>query len=217
MSAIPQTSATNRSNNHEYFAKSGPRSGTRNANFHNPFTVIHPILNAKPSGETRATRTPSQFKKLSRLRKCKGVMLAESMVAAAVLAMVIVGTSHALLIANRLAAASRVLTGARAVLQRNIDTALASTFTQSTVPAILAITAANGAAYDDDGGFDNTVQISVQDNGTAVVASGTLNRTVEAVANADNADIRKVTFTVQYTYRGRPQSLSMSTIRSRDD
>ncbi|MEO6741449.1 MAG: hypothetical protein ABIP20_14460 [Chthoniobacteraceae bacterium] len=154
---------------------------------------------------------------MRRLRLRAGIMLAETLVAAAILAMVTVGASHALLTANRIAASSRVLTGARAVLQRNIDTALVSTFTQNTVPAILAITPTAGQLYDDDGGFDNTVQISVQDNGTAVVASGTLTRTVLAVANADSADIRQVTFTLQYTYRGRPVTLSMSTIRSRDD
>ena len=175
------------------------------------------ISNEKYTHDATATGTQPLLGKLKRLRHCKGVMLAETMVAAAVLALVIVGTSHALLIANRLAAASRVMTGARAVLQRNIDTALASTFTQSTVPAILAITPTSGQLYDDDGGFDNTIQISVQDNGTAVVASGTLMRTVVALANADNADVRKITFTLQYTYRGRPQLLSMSTIRSRDD
>ena len=144
-------------------------------------------------------------------------MLAESMVAAAVLAIVVVGTSHALLTANRIAAASRVLTGARAVLQRNIDTALVSTFTQSTEPAILVPTLAGPETYDDDGGFDSTIQIAVQDNGTAVVASGTLTRSVVAITNADNADIRQITFRLQYTYRGRPVSISMSTIRSRDD
>ena len=171
----------------------------------------------KPPVLAGATQVQPQHGKLKSLRHCTGILLAETLVAAAVLAMVIVGASHALLTANRIAAASRVLTGARAVLQRNIDTALVSTFTQTTVPAILAITPSNGQAYDDDGGFDNTVQISVQDNGTAVVASGTLTRTVLAVANADNADIRQITFRLQYTYRGRPVSLFMSTIRSRDD
>jgi hypothetical protein len=181
------------------------------------FTVSNSNSTENHSTETDAAQTHGPIGKLKGLRSCNGIMLAESMVAAAVLALVIVGTSHALLIANRLAAASRVLTGARAVLQRNIDTALASTFTQSTVPAILAITPASGQPYDDDGGFDNTIQISVQDNGTAVVASGTLTRTVVALANADNADIRKITFTLQYSYRGRTELLSMSTIRSRDD
>ncbi len=144
-------------------------------------------------------------------------MLAESMVAAAVLALVIVGTSQALLIANRNAAASRVLTGARAVVQRNIDKALTTTFTQASTPAILAITPANGQVYDDDGGADNTIQIAVQDNGTAVVASGVLTRTVVAIANSDNADVRQVTFGLTYTYRGRTHTASMTTIRSRDD
>jgi len=139
------------------------------------------------------------------------------MVAAGVLAMVIVGASQALLTANRIAAASRILTGARAVIQRNIDTALTSTFTQALTPAILAITPATGQVYDDDGGYDNTIQIAVQDNGTDIVASGVLTRTVLAVANADNADIRQVTFTLNYTFRGRAEAISMTTIRSRDD
>jgi hypothetical protein len=146
-------------------------------------------------------------------------MLAEAMVAAGVLALVIVGGTHALLTANRIAAASRVWTGARAVVQRNIDTALTVTFSKSTSPppAILAITPSPPEVWDDDGGFDSTVQISVQDNGTLIVAAGTLWRTVTAVPNADNADIRQVTFKLDYTYLGRTNSLSMSTIRSIDD
>jgi hypothetical protein len=144
-------------------------------------------------------------------------MLIEAMVAAGVLALVIVGATQALLIANRLAAASRVWTGARAVVQRNIDTALTVTFTQTSVPAILAITPAAGQVWDDDGGFDNTVQISVMDGGTIIVASGVLTRTVTAVANADNADIRQVTFRLDYQYQGRTNSVSITTMRSVDD
>jgi hypothetical protein len=154
---------------------------------------------------------------LRRIRSCAGILLAEALVAAGVLALVIVGGTHALLTANRLAAASRVLTGARAVIQRNIDTALTVTFSQASQPTILAPTLNGPERYDDDGGFDNTVQIAVQDNGTLVVASGTLWRTVTAVANADNADIRQVTFRLDYTYQGRAQSISMSTMRSIDD
>jgi type II secretory pathway pseudopilin PulG len=144
-------------------------------------------------------------------------MLLEVMVAAAVLVMTAVGATHALLTANRLAAASRVLTGARAVVQRNIDTALTVTFSQASQPAILAITPAAGTVYDDDGGFDNTIQIAVQDNGGIVVATGTLTRIVMAVANSDGADIRQVTFRLDYSYGGRNQSVSMSTMRSIDD
>jgi hypothetical protein len=191
--------------------------GTRIANFHNQFTVNRSTNISNEPNASAATEGRSCLGKLKHLRRRAGIMLAETMVAAAVLGIVVVGTSHALLTANRIAAASRVLTGARAVLQRNIDTALASTFTQATEPAILAITPATGVPYDDDGGFDNTIQIAVQDNGTAIVASGTLTRTVVAIANADNADIRQITFQLQYNYRGRPVSIAMSTIRSRDD
>lgn len=154
---------------------------------------------------------------LRRLKKNAGVLLAEAMVAAGVLAMVIVGGGQAMLTANRLAAASRVWTGARAVVQRNIDTALTSSFTQASTPAILAITPSGGQVWDDDGGFDNTVQIAVQDNNSLIVASGTLTRTVTAVSNPDSADIRLVTFSLTYTYRGRTNTVSMSTMRSIDD
>jgi hypothetical protein len=122
-----------------------------------------------------------------------------------------------LLIANRFAAAGRVLTAARAVVQRNIDTALTTSFTQASTPAILATTPATGTVYDDDGGGDNTVQISVQDNNTAVVASGVLTRTVLSYSNTDNAVILQVTFSLTYSYRGRTETLSMTTFRARDD
>lgn len=144
-------------------------------------------------------------------------MLMEAMIAAAVLVMTTVAATQALLTANRLAASSRVLTGARAVVQRNIDTALTVTFSQSSQPAILAITSTTGSIYDDSGGFSTTVQIAVQDNGGIVLASGTLWRIVTAVANADGADIRQVTFRLDYSYGGRSQSVSMSTMRSIDD
>ena len=141
----------------------------------------------------------------------------EALVAAAVLVITTVGATHALLTANRIAASSRVLTGARAVVQRNIDTALTVTFSQASQPAILGITTATGSTYDDDGGFDNTIQIATQDNGGMVVATGTLTRIVTAVANADGADIRQVTFRLDYGYGGRSQSVSMTTMRSIDD
>ena len=169
------------------------------------------------TGTTVEKPPQRQLGNLRRLRNCAGVLLAEAMVAAGVLALVIVGGGQALLTANRLAAASRVLTGARAVIQRNIDTALTATFTQATVPAILAITPAAGQVWDDDGGFDNTIQIAVQDNGTLIVATGVLTRTVTAVANTDNADIRLVTFNLTYTYKGRTDTVFMSTMRSIDD
>ena len=155
--------------------------------------------------------------RLARHRSCAGVLLMEVMIASAVLVMTIVGATQALLTANRLSASSRVLTGARAVVQRNIDTALTVTYTKASEPTILAITPAGGSTYDDDGGFDNTIQIAAQDNGGIVLATGTLTRIVTAVTNADGAIIRQVTFKLDYTYGGRAQSVSMTTMRSIDD
>ena len=183
---------------------------------------IIPPVTSNPSTLTRAPladapQTPLRPGKLQRLRRCAGILLIEGMVAAGVLAVVIVGASQALLIANRMAAASRVLTAARSVVQRNIDTALTTTFTQASTPAILATTTATGQVWDDDGGGDNTVQISVQDNNSLVVATGVLTRTVLALTNADNAVVLQVTFSLTYTYRGRTDTIAMTTIRSRDD
>jgi hypothetical protein len=170
-----------------------------------------------PNSISTNAPAPGALGRLRGFRSSAGILLAEAMVAAGVLALVIIGGTHALLTANRLAAASRVWTGARAVVQRNIDTALTVTFSKGSVPAILAMTSSAGQTWDDDGGFDNTVQIAVQDNGTLIVAAGTVTRTVTAVANADNADIRQITFRLDYTYQGRANSVSMSTMRSVDD
>ena len=169
--------------------------------------------------DSDAASNPPSANRLGILRRLKtsaGILLIEAVVAAAALALVIVGASQALLIANRIASASRILTAARSVVQRNIDTALTTTFTQASTPAILA-SPANAVVWDDDGGADNIVQIQLQDNNTAVVAAGVLRRTVTALANADNAVVLQVTFTLTYTYRGRTDIVSMTTIRARDD
>jgi hypothetical protein len=144
-------------------------------------------------------------------------MLAEALVAAAVLITIMLGATHALMTANRVAARSRIMTGARAVVQRNIDTALTVSFTRASEPAILALTPVGGQVWDDDGGGDNKVQIALQDASAAVRLDGVLTRTVTAVANPDGAVIRQVTFRLDYTYTGRSQSVSMTTMRSMDD
>ncbi|MEQ1854268.1 MAG: hypothetical protein ABMA01_22085 [Chthoniobacteraceae bacterium] len=154
---------------------------------------------------------------LLRSKTSRGVMLAEAMVAAGVIVIVMLGATHALITANRLAAASRVFTGARAIVQRNIDTALTVSFTRASQPPILEPTLAGVQTWDDDGGADNKVQIAVQENGTYVLATGTLTRLVTPVANAEGADIRQVTFRLEYLYAGRTQSVSMTTMRSMDD
>ena len=179
--------------------------------------MLTPISLRKPIQGLAPEPPQGGLRRLVRWRANAAMMLMEALVAAAVLVMTTVGATHALLTANRLAASSRVLTEARAVVQRNIDTALTVTFSQASQPAILAITSAAGSSYNDLGGYDSTIQIATQDIGGTVVATGTLTRIVTAVANADGADIRQVTFRLDYTYGGRSQSVSMTTMRSIDD
>ena len=193
------------------------KRGIQNANYHRITTVKHAKFRQKPGTEHIGVPLPERLGTWKRIRGSTAFMLAESLVAAAVLGLIIVVTTHALLTANRWAAASRVLTGARAIVQRNIDTALTTTFTQASEPAILMTTPIAGQVWDDDGGADNTVQIAVQDNGGIILATGVLTRTVLSIANPDNAVVRQVTFSLNYTYLGRNTSIGMTTIRSRDD
>jgi hypothetical protein len=121
---------------------------------------------------------------------------------------------QALVLTNHRAAAMRTLNNARAIVQRNIDAALGVPFSSnSAAPAILAI---GSGQYDDDGDGVLPVPIVVQRNGTTSVVSGTLTRTVAAEANTAGADIRRITFTVNYTYRGKAYAVSMTTLRSTD-
>lgn len=154
-----------------------------------------------------------------RRRKNRGVAgftLIEMLIAAGVLTTVAIASTQAMIISNRWAAANRMRTNARAVVQRNIDQALAVPFASTDVPAILGITSATGAIYDDDGNGDNKVDVVVQDSGGSVIVPGTLTRIVTAVANSENADIRRITFRVAYIFRGRPYSYEIETLRTRD-
>ena len=126
------------------------------------------------------------------------------------------GALRALIEMNRNAAAMRTLAQARAIVQRNIDSVLGVPFDASNSPAVLATTTASGSVYDDDGGGDNLVNISVGRTGIGAVVRGTLTRIVTAQANPDNADIRRVTFRLTYTFGPRPYSFEMTTIRARD-
>jgi hypothetical protein len=145
-----------------------------------------------------------------------GIALVQVIMAMSIIALCGAAGLRALIEINRKAAAMRTLAQARAIVQRNIDSALGAPFDRYTTPAILASTPAGGSTYDDDGGGDNLVNITVGRSGTGAVVKGTLTRTVTAEANPDNADIRRVTFSLTYTYRLKPYTFAMTTIRSMD-
>ncbi len=147
--------------------------------------------------------------------------LVEVVVALGLLTLMVVSSTQAMMQANRQSAIMRTLTAARGIVQRNIDTALTVGWSFNNEPAMLALTSATGTPYDDDAppasNTDGVVQIAVMEDGTTATVPGTLWRIVAAVANADGAQIRRVTFRLDYTYLGRPYSVQMVTNRAIDD
>ncbi len=149
--------------------------------------------------------------------RSSGFALVEVMIAAMLIGLVAVGSVQTLDRLNRNASSNRVITNARAVVQRNIDTALSVTCSKTSIPPILAITSAAGAVYDDDAGAANVVTIAQQGSSSVELARGTLTRIVTAVSNGDSADIREITFRLDYNYRGRPYTYSLTSLRAIDD
>jgi len=122
---------------------------------------------------------------------------------------------QALAMMNAKASAMRILNNARAVVQRNIDTAMGAPYSTTAVPAILATTPATGTVYVDDGSgnLENVVYLS---NGTSTLVTGTLTRTVVAAANSESQALLSITFSLTYTYRKHNYTYSMTTLRAPD-
>jgi hypothetical protein len=145
-----------------------------------------------------------------------GIALIQVIMAMGIIALCGAAGLRALIEINRKAASMRTLNQARAIVQRNIDSALGVPFSRTMTPAILAITPATGTTYDDDGNGDNLEDIVVGRSGAGAVVRGTLTRIVTAHPNPDNVDIRRVTFQLTYTYRLKSYTFEMSTIRAAD-
>jgi hypothetical protein len=154
-------------------------------------------------------------------RDSAGIALIEVVVALALLTLLVVASTQAMVQANRQSAGMRTMTAARAIVQRNIDTALTVGWNFAVEPPILALTPATGTPYDDDAppasNTDNVVQIAVMEDGATTTVPGTLWRTVTAVPNPEGAQLRTVTFRLDYTYLSRPYSVQMVTERAIDD
>lgn len=133
--------------------------------------------------------------------------------------LIALSTTQTFLVSNRMAATNRVLTAARTIVQRNLDTAMSLRFDGTTVPAVMAITPAAGVVSDDDGGADNQVNILIQKTGSTqnVLVKGTMTRIVVAQTNPQNADIRRVTFRLAYTFQRRNFNVEMTALRTIDD
>jgi hypothetical protein len=148
-----------------------------------------------------------------------GFGLLEAIMAMGLIMLIALSTTQAFLTSNRIAATNRVLTAARTIVQRNLDTALSLRFDGGNVPAVLAITPPTGQTYDDDGMADGQVNILIQKTGATqtTLVKGTLTRIVLAEANPQNAVIRRITFRLTYNFQRRNFTVDMSAIRAIDD
>ncbi len=166
--------------------------------------------------QKQSTSPPTHRASLRKLApRLRAFTIIEAVVAMGIVAIAYGMTTQGLLFMNRAAAFSRLRTSARIIVERNILTALSIPYSGAIAPAILALTSASGTVYDDDGGGDNLVDLMVQDTGGPVLVWGTLTRIVTAITNTADADIRRVTFRLDYTYARRNFSYEITTIRSR--
>jgi hypothetical protein len=151
------------------------------------------------------------------------VALIEVVIASSLVLMVSIAITQLLAVTTRMAAANRVLTAARVVVQRNLDKALTIRWDSSTSPSVFAITPAAGIVYDDDdstnGEGANKIALLVEKQGDTpyTLIPATMTRTVTAVTNTQGADIRRIKFSLVYTFQNRPQLVEMTTLRSIDD
>ena len=142
-----------------------------------------------------------------------GLTIVEIAIAVAVIGLLAASAFTTLATLNKSASSTRLMTNVVEIVQRNIETAQGASFTSTNIPPILGF--ATNAIWDDDGGGDDLVTIYSTRNGMAVV-KGTLLRTVTAEPNAAGADIRRVTFRLNYTISGRNLSYEMTTLRAKD-
>lgn len=145
----------------------------------------------------------------------RGLTLVEIAVSIAVLGLVFATVLGTLIILNRNAASTRLMTNVREIVQRNIEAAVGVPFTTSNVPPILAITSSSGAAWDEGISGNNPVNIFTSRDATTKI-TGTLLRIVTAEPNSLSADIRRVTFRLSYSFYGRNLSYESTTVRAKD-
>ena len=141
--------------------------------------------------------------------------IVEIAIGMAVLSLVAAGALASFITLNKNAVRTRIMTNAKEVVQRNIENAVGLPFTASNTPAILVTTATSGAVWDDEGDGDNLITIYTSRDGTQKV-TGTLLRIVRPEPNSASADVRRVTFRLDYSIFGIPANYEMTTLRAPD-
>lgn len=147
----------------------------------------------------------------------QGMTLVEIAIGVALLGLIAAAAIATLMILNKNAVSTRLMTNVREIVQRNIETAVGVPFTSASVPTILATTPVGGTAWDDGTGDPVPIYTSRDyPSAGAMKMTGTLLRIVTAEPNALSADIRRVTFRLNYTLYGRNLSYQLTTIRAKD-
>jgi prepilin-type N-terminal cleavage/methylation domain-containing protein len=144
-----------------------------------------------------------------------GMTLVEIAISVALLGLVAAAAIATLMVLNKNAVSTRLMTNAKEIVQRNIETAVGVPFTSASTPSILATTGSGGVPWDETGG-SGPVTIYTSRDGTGPAVQGTLTRTVTAEANTPNADIRRVKFRLSYTLFGRQMGYELTTLRAVD-
>jgi type II secretory pathway pseudopilin PulG len=141
--------------------------------------------------------------------------LVEIAIGVALLGLVATTALATLMVLNKNAVSTRLMTNAKEIVQRNIEKAVGVPFTSTGIPTILAPTVSGGVPWDEAGG-SLPVTIYTSRDGTGTPVQGTLTRTVTAEANTPNADIRRVKFRLSYTLFGRQMGYELTTLRAVD-
>ena len=150
----------------------------------------------------------------SRRRGTAGFTLAEVIIAGALLAVLISGSVTALTQLNRWATAARLRTIAQAVAQQRIDLIETTPWqVVGTRPAVLTAgtTTENNVPLNNDDYNASTSLVSAYTS----LDSQVLSTRTTVITNLTTTTLQ-ATVTVTFTYRNRPFSISLNTLRSTD-
>ncbi|MBA3961714.1 MAG: hypothetical protein H0X40_07425 [Chthoniobacterales bacterium] len=124
----------------------------------------------------------------------------EIAISVGILGLVATAGIASLMTLSKNAANNRVMTSAKEVVQRNIEAAIGAPFTTASPPPNhildLTVSASPFPHWDENGGTNDVVIYKSRD-GTQTL-TGTLIRSVIAESNPISADIRRVTFHLDY-------------------
>ncbi|MEP6669920.1 MAG: hypothetical protein ABJF10_12250 [Chthoniobacter sp.] len=150
-----------------------------------------------------------------RRRKTLAFTLTEVVIAASILALFIVGSLSAMAQINRWATAARLRTLATALVQQKIDEVLTTPWSVlSTTPTVLTAGTTtetklplNNDAFNSQAGLSSAftnLDVQVIDTRTTVITS-------------ISTHVIRALVSVNYTYRGKNTTITMTTLRTTDD